>query len=221
VKKIKGIVFDLDGTLADTFEDIASSVNHVRDTLGLPPLSLHEVKRHVGKGVSHLIQNTTGASDPRQLKEAVSVFRKFYLEHLLDSTRLYDGVMQGLDMLYSRSISMAVLSNKPEDATKKIVEGLGIARFFMGVFGGDSFEKQKPAKESLLGALNALKVDPWHALMVGDSLIDIETAENAGTICAIVTTGLLGDLDSVKGRVLLVAHDIFTLAKGLEHLNLI
>jgi len=221
MERIRGIVFDLDGTLADTFEDIASCVNHVRCLLGLPPLSLADVKRHVGKGVKNLIQKTTDITDQNHVEQLCLVFKQYYLEHLLDSTRLYEGVVQGLDLLYSKAVSMAVLSNKPEDATKKIVEGLGIARFFKAIFGGDSFEKQKPARESLLGSLKVLNVDASQALMVGDSLVDVETALNAGTRCVVVTTGLLEDMESIKESVLFVAENILEVSNRLESMGLV
>jgi phosphoglycolate phosphatase len=221
MERIRGIVFDLDGTLADTFGDITCSVNHVRCFLGLAPLSLPEVKQHVGKGVKNLIEKTTGMTDANRLEELVSVFRRFYLEHLLDTTRLCDGVAQGIEALSSRGSLMAILSNKPEDATRKIAEGLGIARFFKAIFGGDSFEKQKPAKEALLRTLDVLGIRVSQALMVGDSIVDIETAKNAGTRCAVVTTGLLDDVDLVKGRVFLVAEDIARLVFKLEGLGLL
>lgn len=182
----KALIFDLDGTLVDTFEDLAAAVNHVRGLWGLSPMTVMEVRRQVGHGARMLIRRCVPVRDVDE--KAHREFLAYYSAHLLDRTRPYPGVVETLEVL--RNIPMAVLSNKPVAQTRAIVEGLGLAGFFAGVFGGGSFSVMKPDPAATMAVLAFLGVAPQAAWFVGDSEVDVEAARAAGVRVALVTTGL-------------------------------
>lgn len=183
---IEAVVFDLDGTLVDSFEDLVRTSNHVRGLYGLPPLSLPEVEVHVGRGVRHLVRSIL---DLREGEEgpAVAEYRAYYRAHLVDASRPYPGVLKALDAL--KGIPMAVLSNKPDFETRHVVEALGLDRHFRVVRGGDPFPTLKPDPAALLTILDTLGATPGRSLMVGDSDVDLKTARAAGAFAVLVRTG--------------------------------
>lgn len=189
-----GLVFDLDGTLADTFSDLAASVNYVRGLRGLEPLALEEVKNHVGYGVRNLISQCVPC-EYDELDSMVRLFRDYYSEHLLDHTHLYPGTLEALKAL--EGIPKAVLSNKPEAQTKAIVTGLGLSPYFKGIFGGDSFAQMKPHPLATLSVLEFLSAAPQYAWVVGDSEVDAKAARKVGARVALVTWGL-SDLETAR-----------------------
>jgi phosphoglycolate phosphatase len=185
---IDGILFDLDGTLADTFLDLRTAVNHVRGQRSLPPLPLDVVMSHVGRGVGSLVAGALQADDPVMIAQGIDAFRTYYAAHLLDETRAYPGAVDAVASLVGRR--RAVLSNKPEAMTRSIVEGLGYRPYLDGAWGGDSFTVMKPDPAAILSVLAIMGVSPDRALMVGDSDVDIEAARRAGVRSALVRTGL-------------------------------
>ncbi len=209
--RIDGIVFDLDGTLVDTFPDLTTAVNMVRNVRGLPPITVDEVKRHVGLGVSHLIDGAVPVSDVTERDRAVREFLDAYDDHLVEATRPYPGTEDGLTAFLPRP--MAVLSNKPGVQTRAIVNQLGLARFFGAVHGGDDFVRLKPDPEPLLQTLAEIKVHPSRALMVGDSAVDVHTARAAGVAVALVTTGLATPEERRSLQPDLLVEDILALSR--------
>ncbi len=196
--RARALVFDLDGTLADTFEDLAAAVNHVRAQRGLSPWTVARVQREVGHGARVLVRRCAGTRGPDDEDSALRAFLEYYSDHVLDRTRLYPGVVETLQAL--QSLSMAVLSNKPEAQTRQILEGLGLAPFFAGVFGGDSVPAMKPDPAALATVLDFLGVAPQDAWLVGDSEVDVQAARAAGTRVALVTTGLVNKDEAVALR---------------------
>jgi len=184
------LVFDLDGTLADTFEDLAAAVNQVRAAYGLAAWSVAQVRAQVGHGVRALMRACVPGLDASEQAAAVSRFLAFYSAHLLDRTHAYPGVREALAAL-SESLPMAVLSNKPETQTRAIVQGLGLAGFFRGVYGGDSFDAMKPDPLALARVLERLGIPNGRAVLIGDSEVDVLTARAARARVVLVTTGLL------------------------------
>ncbi len=193
---IKLIVYDLDGTLADTRLDIARSANWALLQIGLPALSDEEVAQCVGIGVQHLmreiIRRSSGdaqAENEAVVKKAVSIFRAHYDEHLLDETRLYAGVEQTLDFFDQKRVLQAVLTNKSEGFSRKILSGLGVGRYFFSVMGGDSPLPKKPEPDSLLALMKLAKTGPAGTVFVGDSVIDVETGKRAGVRTIVIPNG--------------------------------
>jgi len=184
-------IFDLDGTLIDSRADITFALNAALTRIQMPPLRESRVVDFVGNGVRRLVEEslreTNGHEPESELTEKLIVlFREEYGNHLLDQTRLCDGVSKGLDRL--SWATFAVVSNKPEGFSRRILEGLGIAHRFCAILGGDSIRKRKPDPEALLKAMETCSASLPETAMVGDSAVDIEAGKAAG----VTTCGVLG-----------------------------
>ncbi|MFQ5657312.1 MAG: HAD family hydrolase [Candidatus Methylomirabilales bacterium] len=187
-KQVDLLMFDLDGTLADTRADLMAAVNTALQQLALPPLSLEEVCRYVGEGVHALLSRALGPDHLYALEDGVAFFREYYRTHLLDQTHLYPGVRETLEHFGDKQ--KAVVTNKPLDFSIRILEGLEIDTHFEMVLGGDSTIARKPNPEPAHKVLAATGVDSRLAVMVGDSPVDIEMAKQAGIYSVAVTYGL-------------------------------
>ena len=191
------IMFDLDGTLADTGPDLADSVNYTRSRFELSPLSQHLIYTHVGRGVEYLLRHAVAEEAPSHFSEITRVFLEYYEQHLLDKTVLYPHVTEVLDYFVDKR--NAVVTNKLHHLAVTVLRGLGIEGRFDAILGGDSGEK-KPDPALLRLLLRQFQIIPSHALMVGDGDIDIEAGRCAGVITCGVTYGLAnkGDLAAAK-----------------------
>jgi phosphoglycolate phosphatase len=185
------LVFDLDGTLADTSRDLASSVNYALATVDRPPMSVQAVVRHVGNGARRLIERSldddllkVGAG---RVEAILETFLDHYRAHCLVDTRLYPGVAEVLAALGRKPL--AVLTNKPLGPARKILSGLGVLERFRRVEGGDSAPAKKPDPQGLVALMEAFGTSPERTLVVGDSSIDVRTARAGGTHVAGVTYG--------------------------------
>ena len=185
---LRGFLFDLDGTLIDSKIDLANSVNYMLREMKREALPLETVASYIGHGAPRLVAGAMGkGASEADRKLGLEIFLAHYEKNSLAATRVYPGVTEGLQAL--RGTPMAVLSNKPEKMSLDILEGLGLRKFFRGVYGGDSFQKKKPDPMGARAILQELRVQPEQAAMVGDSDVDIETARNAGTMAIGVTYG--------------------------------
>lgn len=182
-------VFDLDGTLVDAFEDIALAVNHMLALDGLPPRSVEEVKRHVGRGVRMLLQGILGTNDPAVLEEKVRVLSEYYRQHPIRTACLYDGVVEGLEKLRAAGLRLAVASNKPHPLTDYLLRHLGVAQFFDWIEGQSDAFPRKPAPDVLHHFMKLAGAHPTTTVIVGDSPTDIEFARAAGAEIVCVTYG--------------------------------
>lgn len=187
---IKAVIFDLDGTLADTFDDLTTTVNIMRCRRGMGALTVEEVKRCVGRGARMLLQGTLGIMDRDQIERALEEFDEIYSLHLVEKTNLYNGVYECINTLYEKKVKMAVLSNKPLRHTRKILEFFRINMFFDGIFGGDSFSKMKPDPAPVLEVIRYLGEEPSNTMMVGDSSPDLLAGRSVGTKVCLVTYGI-------------------------------
>lgn len=184
--RIRGIVFDLDGTLVDSFDAISESLNHARLDSGLPPLTHEEIKAHVGRGLEPLIADLIG---PDRVEAGVRAFRAHYAESFADGTRMIPGVRDALRDLDTRGMVMSVASNKPARFGDAICEGLGIRKYFRTVLGPDLVGSTKPEPTMLRRAILEMDVVPSAVVYVGDMLLDIETAAQANVALVLVATG--------------------------------
>lgn len=184
---LQAVLFDLDGTLVDTREDIAQCLNFTLKELGRPLLSLEQVVRLVGDGVRPLLSKAAGIETPEDVQKALSIFLPFYFAHCTDRARLYPEVLETLRRL--RGVPMGVVSNKPQAHTEKTLRDLGLEEFFLLALGGDALPQRKPEPEPVWEALRRLGVQREGAVLVGDSGIDIETARRAGIPVWAVTWG--------------------------------
>ncbi len=189
---IGGIVFDLDGTLIDSRRDIASAVNSMRAERGLAPLRVEEVSGMVGEGARMLVRRAlppgTGKDD---LKGALASYLAHYAEVCLQFTRPYPGIAAMLATL-APSFALAVLSNKGEDLSRRILKGLGLDRYLREVVGGDTLPTRKPNPGGLFLLADRMVVPVPRLLLVGDTWIDAETARAAGAPFALSLWGDAG-----------------------------
>lgn len=179
-------VFDLDGTLVDSREDLFHAVAHALASLGLPPRTLEEVTGFVGEGARQLLARSIAPSD-HLLEPALAAWRVHYGAHLLDHTRLYPGIAAALA---SARCSLAVHTNKPGDMARRILEGLGVLSRFAAVVGGDEAPR-KPDPTGTLEIMARLGAAPAETVFIGDSRIDCENASAAGIRFVAVTWGFL------------------------------
>jgi len=189
--RIRALVFDLDGTLIDSKQDLVLSVNATLRAIGRAQLPADVVASYVGSGAPVLIGRALGGSpDSDELRRALEYFLAHYEEHKLDHTRPYPGVRAALGQL--EGTPMAVLTNKPVNISVRILEGLELASFFKVIYGGNSFATKKPDPQGAHAVLRKLHSAAKETAMVGDSEVDVQTARNAGMISAIVNFGFGG-----------------------------
>lgn len=182
----RGLVFDLDGTLVDSYEAIARSLNHARREAGLSAIGTDTVRGHVGRGLESLVEDLVpGAA----VELSVRRFRERYAQVYAEDTRALPDVPDTVEALGRRGIPMAVASNKPARFGEPILEALGMRRWFRSVHGPDTVGATKPHPAMLRRAITDLGVDAADVLYVGDMPLDVETADRAGVRVALVATG--------------------------------
>ena len=192
---IKLVIFDLDGTLIDSRLDLVHSVNAAIRHIGKHELPEHLIASYVGDGAPALIQRALGGDtvDEALIRKGLAFFLTYYRDHKLDHTTLYEGIKTALSQVRNSGNGvprkMAVLTNKPVNPSRAIVEALGLKPFFSQVYGGNSFETKKPDPEGARKLLSESGVRPEQAAIVGDSHTDIETGHNAGLWTVGVTYG--------------------------------
>ena len=184
MKKI-GILWDLDGTLLDTLEDLADGTNAAMDHFGFPRRTLEEVRRFVGNGARRLlVQAVPGETQEDKVEEVLAWFQRYYAAHCRIKTKPYDGVLEALERLKTLGYPMAVVSNKPDSAVKTLCD-----QYFPGLYArGESVDcPRKPAPDMVFKAMADIGVD--RCVYVGDSEVDVLTARNAGVPCLSVLWG--------------------------------
>jgi phosphoglycolate phosphatase len=198
-RRIRLLVFDLDGTLIDSRLDLIHSVNAMLLHLGRPELHGELIASYVGDGAPALVRRALGETDDEALlREALEYFLGYYRLHKLDHTTVYEGIPETLARLAEQGNGgqpngvqrlMAVLTNKPVRASRDIVQALGLGDFFVRVYGGNSFTTKKPDPQGVRTILEETGVAAEHALMIGDSSVDVLTGRNAGLWTCGVTYG--------------------------------
>lgn len=187
-KQVRLLVFDLDGTLVDSKQDLALSVNAMRKEMGLAPLTLELISSYVGHGVTLLVRRSLEAqATDENVEKGLAFFLDYYRQHMLDNTAPYPGVSEALEKL--RGHKMAVLTNKPVNFSREMISRLGFAPYFSYVYGGNSFQQKKPDPVGLHKLMEDLQVSARETVMVGDSDTDILTGRNAGVLTCGVTYG--------------------------------
>lgn len=205
-------IFDLDGTLLNTLDDLAASVNYALRTHGMPERTLDEVRSFVGNGVRLLMERAIpeGSANPR-FEETFATFRAYYMEHSLDTTRPYEGIPEMIHTLKQRGCRLAVVSNKFYAATQELIR-----HFFPEItvaIGEHEAEgiRKKPAPDTVFEALRQLGVGKEKAVYVGDSDVDLQTAHNSGLPCISVLWGF-------RDHDFLLAHGATTFISHPEEL---
>ncbi len=215
VESLKLLVFDLDGTLIDSAQDLCNSVNATLIQFNRPTLPDEMIASYIGNGALLLVRRAFATDDgiepdEETLAKGYAFFLDYYREHKLDYTYAYEGVLEALAAL--RTVhdqpdvpgrAMAVLTNKPVRPARAICEALGLAPYFLNIYGGNSFSTKKPDPEGLFALMQEADARPEQTVMIGDSQVDVQTARNAGAWCVGCTFGLApGSLEAIPPDVL-------------------
>lgn len=182
-------IFDLDGTLLDTLEDLADSTNYVMRSFGYPERTLAEVRSFVGNGIWKLLERSAPNGTPsEEIDRMFEQFKEYYGAHCADKTKPYDGIMELLAFLKKKGVRLAVVSNKADYAVKALCE-----QYFPGYFDEAVGERvgiaRKPAPDTVNEVLKNLKIEKAQAVYIGDSEVDVQTAQNAEMDCIAVDWG--------------------------------
>lgn len=186
----KTVIFDLDGTLLDTLQDLHSSVNAALTAYGLPCRTIDEVRSFIGNGIAKLIKRAIGVENHPDYEDVLTAFKAHYGAHCKDKTKPYGGILELLKALQTAGVKTAVVSNKADFAVKLLAEEYfgGLLLDAVGENEGAGVRK-KPAPDSLFAVMQKLNAEKSDTVYVGDSEVDIQTAENAGVPCISVTWG--------------------------------
>ena len=182
------LIFDLDGTLIDSREDLAAGINHMRIHFGLEPLPLETVVGYIGNGVRRLVEGSLQGATVN-VDEALRINKEYYYSHLTVHTVLYDGVEQGVRRLAAAGHTLAVLTNKPGDPSRQILEYFGIGDSFEAIIGGGDVENLKPDPEGAHRCMEVSGADAANTWMIGDHWTDLAVADHAGIKSAFVRYG--------------------------------
>ncbi len=187
--KYTAVVFDLDGTLLDTLEDLMNAVNDALRKYGYPVRTLDEIRNFVGNGVRKLMERALpdGAQNP-QFEQILAAFRAYYTEHCEDQTHVYDGILWLMQQLKNAGCRMAIVSNKLDSAVKELNQSY-FSSYVCTAIGEKEGTRRKPAPDMVEHALDELHCKKEEAVYIGDSEVDIQTAANAGLACISVSWG--------------------------------
>ena len=200
------VIFDLDGTLLDTLQDLAAAVNYALRQQGYPPRTVQEVCRFVGNGVEKLMRRAVPAGLPEErIMAALAVFKDYYARHNNDATAPYPGVEALLDHLKAHGVRMAIVSNKNDPNVKALARLYFPTTISMAVGEGGGV-RAKPCPDTVLHVMNTWGCDPSRVLYVGDSDVDIQTARNAGVDCASVCWGFRPEQELRAAGAALLVH---------------
>jgi phosphoglycolate phosphatase len=177
---IAAVLFDLDGTLVDSLHDLTDAVNHMLAGFRQRARKPSEVRQLVGKGARNLAQRALDTDSSDDIESGLAAFTEFNAMHIADKSRLYPGARDLLQQLADSGIRMAVISNKQEALSRLILKTLGIDGFFAFIAGGDTFAEMKPSPLPLLRVIAEFNCGPTDAVMVGDSINDIQAGNQAG-----------------------------------------
>ena len=207
MEKISCLIFDLDGTLIDSAEDIFLAVDYTLRKLGAPGRSRAEVHGFIGDGMKQLLAKSLGSAkdnakdglkdgakdgaddgaDENLVQRAIEIFRPYYKEHCAENTKIYPEVLEMLQ--YYQSRKLAIVTNKPFEMTQRLLQYFSIEHYFSSVLGGDSTKHRKPHAEPLLQTMQTLRCAPQETLMIGDGTADLQAAKAASVKSCAVTYG--------------------------------
>ncbi|MCR5089878.1 MAG: HAD family hydrolase [Oscillospiraceae bacterium] len=213
--RYRAVLYDMDGTVLDTLDDLADSMNHSLAEFGLPAVSREHVRQSLGNGAAYLLAHSVPqslSSDKEQ--EILRFYRSWYDSHCNIRTCPYPGILPLMEALKERGIRQALISNKPDAAVQKLVRA-----YFPGLLEvavGESIRvRRKPNPDAVLAAASQLGLDPSDCVYIGDTEVDLQTAENAGMDCIAVTWGFRDEEQLLRAGARVFAHSVGELKKLL------
>ena len=189
MNSIQLVIFDLDGTLINSLDDLADTTNHMLSAMGRDRLTLPSVKKLVGQGARSLVERALPDASLAEVEFALELFLSYNAAHIVDKTRLYRGVKETLSALRTAGYPLAVLSNKNAALCHKVIETLGLKDFFESVMGADTVPFRKPSPEPLWQLIRGFRVSTEDTVMIGDSINDIAAGKAAGVVTVGCTYG--------------------------------
>ena len=189
MNKINTVIFDMDGTVLNTLDDLTDSVNYVLDKFDLPKRSKDEYRKFFGNGIKFALRCAVPSevSDDK-IEEMLPIFREYYDIHCLDKTKPYDGILELMKELKSKGYKLAIVSNKIDSAVKELNERF-FSEYVSVAIGEKAGINRKPAPDTVFAALDELGASKEEAVYVGDSEVDFQTAQNSGLPCVSVLWG--------------------------------
>ncbi len=189
MNNITTIIFDMDGTVLNTLDDLTDAVNHVFSQFDLPARSSEDYRKFFGNGIGYAMKCAAPEGTPDSLfDEMIPVFREYYDKHCLDKTRPYDGILELMSTLKEKGYKMAIVSNKIDSAVKELNDRF-FSEYVAVAIGEKPGIKRKPAADTVLAALDELGASRSEAVYIGDSEVDLQTAKNSGLSCISVLWG--------------------------------
>lgn len=186
---INTIIFDLDGTLLNTLDDLCDSVNYALDKFGFPVRSIEEVRTFVGNGVKKLMERSVPLNTSNDtIDQCLTIFKEHYSNNMRIKTKPYEGIYETLNSLKEKGYKLAIVSNKYDKAVKELCKDY-YSDFIQVAIGESNGVNKKPAPDSIYAAIEELNASPENAIYVGDSEVDVQTAHNTGIPCIGVTWG--------------------------------
>lgn len=208
----KAAIFDMDGTLIDTLEDLTDSVNEMLKNYNLPPRTIDEVRMFVGNGAKILMQRALETADEKFLNDALKYYDGCYQRHLFNKTKPYAGIVEVLTALQNKKIPVAICTNKQHFAAVQLAEKIFPAINFTAVIG----DAKKPNPARALEIMEKIGVQPAEVAYFGDTAVDMETAKNAGFLAVGVTWGFRAETELIESGAKIIIHsadEIFNLIK--------
>ncbi len=215
---LKAVIFDLDGTLLDTLEDIAISCNFVLESFNKSPLPIEDYNLIVGHGAAQLFRDILPEHSSEEQAQALSIFEKHYAKQFDKNTKIYDDISKVLTFLQVRGIKMSVLSNKPNSFTKKCVLKYLRDWKFEKVYGIRDGIERKPSEAGVLEILKELNIEPNETIFIGDTNIDMQTAKNANMDSIGVLWGFRGEKELVESGATYIAKTPTDIIKIVDSL---
>ncbi|MGC8650177.1 MAG: HAD family hydrolase [Hydrogenobaculum sp.] len=207
--RFEGYIFDLDGTLIDSLEDIASAANKTLKDLGFEEKSKEEIRKHIGSGARELFRGIL--PNESHLEKAIEIFKSYYAKEPITHTKLFNGAKEVLELLKSKNKKIAVVSNKPLELSTIILKALNVEHYFEYIVGPETYNERKPSPVPILKTLAQLNVHPENAIVIGDTYVDIESAKKSNCKSALASWGYVKLKDTKPDFILKSFYEIIDL----------
>ena len=176
---MKAVIFDLDGTLVNSLEDLMDSTNYAMSKVGVEQINIEQTRQYVGNGADMLVKRALGNENQYKFEEAISIFKEYYKNNMCNKTKPYKNILETLDILNQKGYVCCVVSNKPDFATKDMVKKLFGNRIKTAIGADTTKRPKKPAPDGVFLALDSLNISRKNAVYIGDSEVDVATGKNA------------------------------------------